>query len=380
MATSIYAFEMSSGQKLAPLPVSSGDWSVTANAADEVKAEVRIDTAVARKLQAVPQTDMQRVGLVAIVDNVPRAAGPILKRSLKAGVLSLTAGGFLSYLERRPCIPIAARETSLVDENGDPRASLDIVATDLSLGSIGRRYVEVIAEYPGTPPVVLPRPVAGTHDRTVKAIDGDDVASLLADLSDVEGGPDFAFVPRWSQDQLGIEWVMQHGSASRPRLGNPDASLIQWGYGAAGGALFDLEVEEEAGDMASEAWAIGGGSDDRVLAARSYDPTLLDAGYPLLQVIDSGNDSVTRQGTMQSKANQLTRLGRTPASFWKVSVRAGMTGQPGLGDYWLGDLVTVTVGGDSPYPLPGNYERRIAKIAGKVGQHHHDLTFAEALA
>lgn len=382
MTTKLLAFEMSTGLKLTPLPVSGGGWAVTTGAADTVDAEVRIDTADARKLATIPQSDLRRVGLVAVVDGVPVAAGPILKRSFQGNTMKLAAGGLLDYLDGRVLLPLAARTTPLVDANGDPVTSLDTSIVNASLGSIGRHYVETIAAFPGTPPIVLPAHVDGTHERTVKAIDLKSVAELLAGLSDVEGGPDFAFRPEWTPDGLGIQWRMTHGSSAVPRLGNPDASLLRWSYGAGKGQLFDLSIEEEAGMMGSEAWSIGGASDDKVLAARSYDATLLTAGYPLMQIADTGNSSITRQSTIQGRANLLTRLGRVPSSFWKVSVREAVAGSRdlALGDYWLGDLVTLTIAAERYYPMPGDYVRRIAKIEGKVGQQHYDLTFAEALA
>jgi hypothetical protein len=61
-------------------------------------------------------------------------------------------------------------------------------------------------------------------------------------------------------------------------------------------------------------------------------------------------------------------------------VRAHERGTPKLGDYWLGDLATVTIDPSEPVIPAGDYVRRIASIRGDERGQHYSLTFAEAVA
>ncbi|WP_369670809.1 hypothetical protein, partial [Enterococcus faecium] len=163
-------------------------------------------------------------------------------------------------------------------------------------------------------------------------------------------------------------------------LGNDDPSLIGWTVGAASGGAFDLEVEEDGTNLAEEVFAAGGRSDDRVLIARGRDTTLHDAGFPLMQAADTAHSDVVVQTTMQSYANRGAALGKYPSSFWKMKVRAHEKGTIPLGDYWLGDVATVTVDKTEPVLPAGDYVRRIASIGGDAAGESFDLTFAEAIA
>uniref|UniRef100_UPI0034E93D91 hypothetical protein n=1 Tax=Enterococcus faecium TaxID=1352 RepID=UPI0034E93D91 len=200
----------------------------------------------------------------------------------------------------------------------------------------------------GAIPMRLPADEAGPYVRNVAAIDIKKVRALIDALSNVENGPDISFRPRWSPDGLGIYWEMTHGSVAKPRLGNDDPSLIGWTVGAASGGAFDLEVEEDGTNLAEEVFAAGGRSDDRVLIARGRDTTLHDAGFPLMQAADTAHSDVVVQTTMQSYANRGAALGKYPSSFWKMKVRAHEKGTIPLGDYWLGDVATVTVDKTEP--------------------------------
>jgi hypothetical protein len=381
----VFSFEMLTGRRITPLPITTADWSVKVNSDETMGCDVPVDSAQALALAVNGSTALGRNGLLFVVDNLPVAAGPIWKRgySASSATLTLTAGGLRSYLQRRFCLPAAARTVPLVDPvTLEPDPALDTVLTGLSLGTIAKRYIQQLQEWPGAAlPIVLPADELGTRERSVAAVDLKTIRLLLDNLSNVINGPDIAFRPRFSADGLGIEWVMTTGSEAVPRLGNTDPTLTKWNVGAPTGAgAFDLEVSEDGTALAEEAWAVGGASSDEVIAARSRSTALSLAGFPLLQSSVTGLGDVTVQATAQEYADQAVELGRYGASFWSLSVRRDELGAAVLGDYWLGDLVTITVGESERFLPPGNYVRRIASIRGDAQNDSYSLVFAEAIA
>ncbi len=382
MGTDFYAFEMLTGRRLVPLPVASGSWSIATNDDDAIQCKIPARAAVTADLDVWGTTTLARTGLLAVVDDIPVAAGPIWKRKYSQGKdIDLTAGGLRSYWDRRILLPVSARGQALVDGNGDPVTAYDTNLSGLSYGTIAKRYVELIRAWPGgSVPMQLPADEAGAYTRNVAAIDLKKVRALIDALSNVENGPDISFRPRWAADGLGIYWEMQHGSAAAPRLGSTDPSLISWTVGAPQGGAFDLEVDEDATGQAEEVYAAGGRSGDRVLIARGYDPALSAAGFPLLQGVDTAHSDVTEQTTMQSYANRGAALGKYVASFWKMKVRAHEKGTLPLGDWWLGDMATITVDPNEPVLPAADYFRRIASISGDAAGEAFDVAFAEAIA
>ena len=379
----VYSFEMLTGRRLTPLPVSSASWTITTNADETMTCSILGDSLDSIALRVWELTTLARNGLLFVVAGVPVAAGPIWKRTYNQGKsITLTAGGLRSYWERRIVLPATARELSLVNAQGVPRVALNTSHSGLSLGTIAKRYVELVQAWPGAAiPMILPDDELGTRERTVLGIDVKRVSELHDNLSAVEGGPDIAFRPRFAADGLGVEWEMEVGSEAAPRLGNADPTLTGWTVGApTGSTAYDLQVDEDGTGHVEEAWAIGGASDDRVLAARAQSPTLAAAGFPLLQGSITGLADVAVQSTVQGYADQAVNLGQYAASFWKARVRASGRGVPVLGDYWLGDLVTITVDPAEPVLPSGDFVRRIASISGDAAGDFYDLTFAEAIA
>ena len=222
MGLDLYAFEMLTGRRLVPLPISSGSWSIATNADDTISCSIPARAAVTELLDVWGSTPLARTGLLAVVDDEPVAAGPLWKRKYGQGkAIEFTAGGLRSYWERRLLLPVAARTNSLVDPvTGDPDPAYDTNLAGLSYGTIAKRYIELGLLWPGgNIPMLLPPDEAGTRERNVAAIELKKIRALVDALSNVQNGPDIAFRPRWAADGLGIYWEMQHGSEAAPRLG-----------------------------------------------------------------------------------------------------------------------------------------------------------------
>jgi hypothetical protein len=383
VSVELYAFEMLTGQRLTPLPVSTASWTLTVNADEQVTCSIPARAKITDDLRIWETTALARTGLLVVVDDIPVAAGPIWKRRYtQGGTIELTAGGLRSYWARRILLPVAARTTPLVDPTtGDPTASLNFSASGMDYGTVAKRYIELVTAWPnGNIPLVLPADRVGTRIDTVAAVDLKTVKTLLDNLQNLERGPDIAFRPRWSANGLGIYWEMQTGTEDNPRLGNTDATLSTWTVGAPVGGAFGLTVDEDGSRLTEEVFALGGGSADKVVAARSRNPALANAGTPLLQGVDKGHNDATLQARVQSYADQGAYLGQYTSSFWSMQVRAIERGTPVLGDYWLGDLATIVVDEAEPVIPAGNYVRRISSISGDATGDSFSLTFAEALA
>lgn len=382
----VFAFETLTGQRLTPLPVSSASWSAKTNADESISCTVDGMSVEAQRLRVWEATTPGRIALAAVVDGRPMVAGPIWKRGLSDdGQISLTAGGLRTWLARRTVLPLAARTTALIDANGDPVTSLDTVyvaADRLSLGTIAKRYVELVRTWPaGDLPIVLPpdvlTAVGAGHERRVTAVDYKDARSLIDALSEVVGGPDIEFRAAWASVGVGLQWVMATGSPTQPRLGNPDPTLLRFPL-----SRTDLPtISEDATALASESWGAGGGQSDRVITARGYDSTLIDAGFPLLQTSSKGHNNVTVAATLQGYVDQDVALGKHPVSGWTLNVPARQRGVPIVGsDYWIGDLVTLSVPKGHPiFPSGADVVRRISAIEGDADDGRYSLTFAEVL-
>ena len=382
MSTEFYAFEMLTGRRLTPLPATGGSWSLAINTDETITCSVPSRAEVTDKLDVWGSTVLARNGLLAVVDGEPVAAGPLWKRSYKqGGSISLDAGGLRSYWDRRVLLPVAARTQPFLNPDGSPNTGLDTVLDNLSYGTIAKRWVELVRMWPGgNVPMTLPAEITGTRRREVKGVELKSLRKLLDDLSNVIDGPDIAFRPRWAADGLGIYWEMQVGTTEKPTLGSDDPSLVKWTVGAETGGAFELEVSEDATGMSEEVFASGGRQNDAVLMSRARSTILPDAGFPLLQGVETSHTDVVEQATLDEYAEGGVDLGRYVASFWTMKVRAHEKGTPTLGDYWVGDLATIDVDKKEPVLPTGSVVRRIAGISGDIKAESHSLTFAEALA
>jgi len=383
MTLDLFAFEMLSGRRLTPLPKTSAKWQLTTNADESITCTIPANDQNVKRLRVWEMSTLARNGLLAVVDGLPVAAGPIWRRRYNpdSGHIELTAGGLRSYFNKRVAVPVAASGRSLVDANGDPVTAYDTRVTNMSLGTVAKRYVELARAWPGGAiPMSLPADESRSgRDITVKAIDLKRVGELIDNLSDVINGPDIAFRPRFTEDGAGIYWEMQTGTEAKPRLGSTDALATTWSYGAPKSPAFDLEIDEDGSSHASRFWVSGGSGSDKVISAQAYSSTLIGAGFPLLDGVDAGNSGLSQQSTANDKASQGVKLGQYASSFWSMKVVAHSDRAPKLGEYWLGDLATINIDKREPVLPAGDSVRRIAAISGDESDKSYTIDFAEAL-
>ncbi|ROP78333.1 hypothetical protein EDF18_0979 [Frigoribacterium sp. PhB107] len=355
--TRILIGDLRTGRKLQDVSVLSATWAKQLNAAGTISITVTLR-----------DPDLVRLGLrnvatpgksfLAVVENdVVMEAGPIWTHDYDrdAGTLKLTAAGLWSYFDHRVLIPVLAA--------GQSPVGADTNLSGLWLGTIAKRIVQQArAHTGGNVPVVFQADEAGTSERKYLGADLALVGDRLEDITNVIGGPDIDFAPRFTADRLGIEWVMRVGTAAQPQLSSTRTHV--WDLAVPEPSVRGLQVKRTAERMVGRAWATGGRTDDVVMTARYENPTLTAAGYPLLEAVDSSHSSVSVQSTLDGYAAEAARTGYKPIEFWSFEVDA--TATPRVGTYQVGDYSRTKIKGD-PY-VPDNvtdgYLRRIVAMSG----------------
>jgi hypothetical protein len=222
----------------------------------------------------------------------------------------------------------------------------------------------------------------------VKTYEGTDfkpVGEALTDITNLVDGCELNFAPRFTSDKLGVEWVLQTGTVEQPLIFSMSEPV--WNVTVPGTPVSNLTIDEDASALGSIGWESGGRASDDVLVARSYDSSLVDAGYPLMELIDSSHTDVVEQATLDSYAQTLVVRGRTPGDSWSFTVQAhplddqgGLAG-PQLGGYNVGDYCRLVfeafdgVHGD-PYIPGGSYRQRIVGLKGDEVGNTVDITCA----
>lgn len=292
--------------------------------------------------------------------------GPIMPHDFdgSTGKLKVTARGGRILFTRRSILPLAALTNPLTLPNGEPDASLDSVWAGFDLGTIAKKIGQQACTWPGWTdiPIVWPADRAGTRERSYAAIDRKNVDAAWSDLSNVQNGPDIRL--RLEHDGPDrFRWVFETGTETQPRLQGID--VFEWEAGQESG----LSVKTNPSRMGSVSWSQGGRSEDTALVRMMYDPFLVDAGLPLLELESDASSNTVEAATLDAWNVETLRTARKPWEFWSFDVRTDRSPYPY--EYAPGTLVNVIVTKDTPiaggYIPPGTYTRRIAGLSGGLG-------------
>lgn len=371
--------DLRTGRQILDLSPMAGRWERSLNKAETVTATLDMqdpDTIALRpRIAAAPGRSI----LACATGDVVLAAGPVWAHTYSRPnkTLQLHAAGMWSYFDHRYVIPIVAAtigvdQFTIPDPSAAgktmPNPDVGTYLTALEYGTIAKRWVQQAQAWTGgNVPIVFEPDRVGTRERNFEGADFKKVGTVLSQLTQIEDGPDIRFMPRLTADRLGIEFALQTGTDANPLLaGGPHL----WDVTAPESAVSEFEVNVDASRMTSVGWVTGGRSADTVLVARSIDTTLTDAGYPLLESLDSSHTSVSEQSTLDNYAGEATLLGRGPLETWDFTVETNR--QPYLGSYWEGDWCTLTIAGYDPETGEGDpylyekqeSERRIVSMSG----------------
>lgn len=371
--------DLRTGRRLLDLPILTGTWQRFLNRPEALTCVLDMQDPDVIQLRPRIAASPARSMLACAVDDVVLAAGPVWAQQYNrpAKTLQLTAMGMWSYFDHRYVLPVVASTVSVSQfavpdttaaGKTKPNPAVGTYLTGLEYGTIAKRWVQQARAWTGGDvPIVFEADRSGTHERNFEGADFKNVGTVLTQLSQIDNGPDIRFRPRLTADMLGIEFLLETGTDASPLLtGGPHL----WDLTAPGSPVSNFRIDVDGTQMASVAWATAGRSADTVLVARSTDRTLTDAGYPLLEELDSSHTTVAEQTTLNGWAAEAVVRGRRPVETWDFDVEA--TSQPYLGSFWEGDWCELrsaaydpSTGIGDPYLLEKQAsQRRITYMSG----------------
>lgn len=357
------------GGPILDLPVMKGaSWGAQLNRPDEVscKIDMRDPDTLALDLRSASEPN-KTIMLARTDDDIILAWGLITDGGRSwdedSKVLSLKATGIGSaWLGSCIIAPPSALTAPLIvnDAEGYPivNPALDTTISGFSHGTIMKKLVAQRLAFPGAPTVFdLPPDEIGTRSQTWTLASMKSIGSALDDLSKQERGPDYAFDAQRGPDGLSLRYIMRHGSEATPRLG---ADVGVWSLGPMS-PITGLTIEDAVAAGASAAWMTAGKQAGAALISRARNATMIAAGYPPFDIVDTSRSDVSVQATLNSyNAANIADAAKTIKDL-SFSVRADAS--PGLGAYRPGDRVVLDPPDGHPWHV-GPTPIRITSISG----------------
>lgn len=374
------------GRGLLDIPITAGPWERQRNAPGTIEATLNLADPTVRALDLRNLTSPVKTFLAVLNGDTFIEAGPIWRRQVTSSKreVTLSAVGMWSYFDHRYLLPLAARATDFYipdrskdAEPGDliPNPALDTNLAGLSLGTIAKRWVQQARTWGGGDvPVVFMPDEFGIHERNTPAVDFQNLGDSLHDLTDLEDGPDIEFRPLWTDDGQGVEWLLRTGTNAEPRLRSKQVHL--WDFSAPKPGVKNLDIDEDATNLVSTAWTTGGRSSNTALVSHVYADTLPDAGYPMLEDVDSTHSTVSRLSTLNGYGRERLRVDSKPRQFFTFD--AATDRAPYLNDLNVGDLCDIRIGRHDWLPRD-TYRAEIASISGDHHARFVKITTGEVL-
>lgn len=383
MATTFLVANMLDGNRILPLSPARGTWSDVLNGVGKVECTVSLREPHIRALGLREAAAEGKVLLAAFDGDTGLQAGQVLEHDWDDdnGTLTLRANGVLDYFGRRALLPILAgrlptdktTDTRFMPQDLDPNSDYPW-PTDTRM-SVQGIFVSLVnqmrAETNASIPFVIPAAIPGTAEREYRGIDVATVGERVRQLTQVIDGVDVRMPIRYRSNMTGVEWVLELGTPEKPLLYSAQEQVFN--VGVPDSSVSNLRVQSDASTMGSRAFSVGGAAAEKALAAVSVDSTLLDRGYPLMDIWDESRSTVKDAATLQKYTDELVRAGRKPARTW--SFRHDLTQRPYLSSFSVGDFARVRVT-ENDYLEDGEYRMRIIARSGDETGDFVDLTFA----
>jgi len=370
------------GRRIQTLPVLSGSWSESINAAGEISATVSLRNPVVKRLGLADSAQVGKAFLAAVDGDTILQAGPIWDHDWDADgrKLTLRAKGLLSYFEHRVVLPVLAGrrpDDKATDTRYMPIAPPTdpypwVSDTTRSLqGIMVGLFTQAMSWPSGDIPLTLPSIIAGTSERAYRGSDVATVWERVRELTQVLDGPEVRVTGQWTTDRLGIEWVAEIGTPTQPLIFSPQRTVFYIGNDRS--SVTKLKVQISGLKMGSQAYASGGRSVGESIVSVSSDPTLTDAGFPLLELVDSTHSTAQDLATLEGYSNELVMRGKASTAIWTFS--HDVATQPYLSSFRAGDFADVRVIAD-PYLAIGTHSMRIIGRGGDAKSKVVRLQFA----
>lgn len=353
------------GGPLLDVPINEGaSWATVLNKADSVSCDIDMRDLDTQDLDIISAATPKKAVLSAITeDNFVLGWGVLSEHewSDDDSRLDLTGSGFWQYLDENAIMPASARTATLVMPDGSINPALDTLINDVSLGTVGKRLVQQLLSWPGTPAMTYQADevVTGrTAPYTFASFKR--IAAALNDLVKREKGPDFAFDAAIAANGLDLAYSMRFGTEAKPQLGEYKGS---WSVGGEDSPVKGLKVTVIGDDVATSGWMNGGKQGSRLLMSRILNDAMVTDGYAPRMFIDTTHSDVVLQATLDAYNADNVAYAAGPIMKISFSVRGDAPSLP-LGQYRCGDWVDLDVG-DGNRRLPeGLYRCRIVGISG----------------
>lgn len=240
----------------------------------------------------------------------------------------------------------------LLDGSGKPNGLYDLALQGTSLGTIVKRLVQERAKWVGNelPITYEPdRPGSREYGRH-EAIDGKPLLEALDQIGDRDDGVEWALVPEVDEVD-NITYRLVTGTDADQVV--PGADHLTWNLGGDRPDIRGFEPNDLIEEVATDAIFHAGKGDDKVLLAHASDSTLIDQGWPRMEVWDSSHSSITQQSTLQAWADgRVTGVAQRPAFEVRAERSHGLR---------YGDLVEIASQGHWYWP-DGVEKRRVLSV------------------
>jgi hypothetical protein len=351
------------GRNILDLETVTHNWSSPRNRADDIICVVDLADPQMRALGLRNAATPNKTYIAKLIGDNVMAFGILRNpRYNKARrTLELRAEGIEEYLRKRFIYPAAALSTPLIDATtGEPNPLTATVLSGWDLGTIMKKVLQQSMALPGgSLPIVFQDDRVGTHEDTIDAASLTSITTLFENYASRENGPDWEFFPRLTADRLGIELLLRTGTETQPRL--QSMTVHQFDYSVPEPSVDDLIADIDGDEMTGRAWITGGRTTGEALVTFANNTSLTDAGYPLLESVDTDHSSASELATLLSHSMERIRVSAAPAESWPFRVRTDVAPFPG--EYGVGDRCIVYVRDDDFMP-DGPYTREIASLGG----------------
>lgn len=243
------------------------------------------------------------------------AAGVILanKADLTAGTLTMSHADIRTIFARRTTLG----ENGYGGATGEKDDILNQTLDSIAARVIRDGMVGPMSNY--ALPIVLPAPVASVFSRSYSDWNFPIVDQILDDIQDYLAGPDTEFDPSWDANGK-LQWTFRSGYLTGP--------VLDFNMTGPTPPLFDVSVTTDAQKQTTEYYAVGAGSEAKMLVAYSHVPS---STLPALVTVEQSKyKQVNDQAQLQGLADGQLSTFKAPTVQWDLSMMAD--GSPGLSD------------------------------------------------
>lgn len=288
--------------------------------------------------------------------------GPIMDSDYtdSTSQLRIGCGDMWSLLGRRTLInpatpPAATTASALLPMD----ATRDVTYTALSKADIAVQLVSDSCGRSGFDlPIDFPATTGGTETRTYPIYDLADVGERLMDLSKEGGGPDIDWQVNPSATDGYVRIQMRIGNPTLSQSGAPQI----FDYNS---SISEIDVSSNGASLSMGSYVKGNATERGSQVAYASNSTLVAAGWPALESVDTSHSSITDPALIQSYATANAAMNSTVTKTWScVAVLDPST--PQLSDYQPGTFVTINVRGHS-YIADGQYSQRVLGVQNNGG-------------